>query len=210
MLGQSSRSYLLSAAILSCISHPRICTDVSTPLVFNVFPHVKPPWQSLNHFNLLLQTFGMHNQIIFRPFQLFFLLEELSNIYSCLLTQTVVQNLVRSNQPNVSHFVIQGQLLPSHSPEIQCCPFKVVPSSFSFRVLAHSYMPNIYTPPHTVISILSFHHCSSQPSQYLSVSSCAYTRLLNERIEKQRLSPGYVAANQEPGFLTQALVYANL
>ena len=46
-------------------------------------------------------------------------LEELSNItYSCLHTLTVVQNLVRSNQLHVSHFVIQRQLLLSHSPEI--------------------------------------------------------------------------------------------
>ena len=43
--------------------------------------------------------------------------------------------------------------------------------------------------PYTIISLLPFHHCSSQPSQYLSVSSRAYTRLLNVSIEKQRLSP---------------------
>ena len=43
--------------------------------------------------------------------------------------------------------------------------------------------------PYTIISSLSFHHCSSQPSQYPSVSSRAYTCLLNESIEKQRLSP---------------------
>ena len=43
--------------------------------------------------------------------------------------------------------------------------------------------------PYTIISLLSFHHCSSQPSPYLSVSSRAYTRLWNESIEKQRLSP---------------------
>ena len=37
--------------------------------------------------------------------------EELSNIiYSCFFTLTVVQNRVRSNQLNVSHFVIQCQL----------------------------------------------------------------------------------------------------
>ena len=55
-----------------------------------VFPHVKPPWQTLNRFHLLLQTSGMHCQVIFRPFQLFLLLEELSNItYSCSLTLTV-------------------------------------------------------------------------------------------------------------------------
>ena len=40
----------------------------------------------------------------------------------------MVRNLVRSNQLNVSRFVIQCQLLPSHSPEIPCCPSKGVPS----------------------------------------------------------------------------------
>ena len=49
-------------------------------------------------------------------------------IYSCLLTLTVVPNLVWSNQLNVSHFVIQRQLLPSHSPQIPCRPSKRVPS----------------------------------------------------------------------------------
>ena len=82
-----------------------------------VFPHVKPPWQTLNRFHLLLQTSGMHCQVIFRPFQLFLLLEELSNIiYSCSLTLTVVQNLARSSQLNVSYLVMQRQLLPSLSP----------------------------------------------------------------------------------------------
>ena len=57
------------------------------------------------------------------------LLEELSNIiYSCWLTLTVVQNLARSNQLNVSPLVMQRQLLPSHSPEIPCRPAKSVPS----------------------------------------------------------------------------------
>ena len=56
-------------------------------------------------------------------------LEELSNItYSSLLTLTVVQNLVRSNQLNVSHFVIQRQLLPLRRPETPCRPSKSVPS----------------------------------------------------------------------------------
>ena len=46
-------------------------------------------------------------QIIFRPFQIVLLLDELSKIiYSCLLTLTVGQNLARSNQLNVSHLVI--------------------------------------------------------------------------------------------------------
>ena len=65
----------------------------------SVFPHVKPPLQPPNHFHLLLQISGTHCQIICHLFQLFLLLEELSNItYSCMLTLTVVPNLVRSNQ----------------------------------------------------------------------------------------------------------------
>ena len=39
-----------------------------------------------------------------------------------------MRNLVRSNQLNVSHFVIHRQLLPSHSPEIPCRLSKGVPS----------------------------------------------------------------------------------
>ena len=101
-----------------------------------MFPHIKPPWQTPNHLHLLLQISGIHCQIICRPFQLILLLEELSNvIYSCLLILTVkivlilpVKKLVRSNQLNVSHFVIERQLLPSHSPEIPCRPSKGVPS----------------------------------------------------------------------------------
>ena len=82
------------------------------------FLHVKPPWQLLNHFHLLLQVFGIHYQTICLPFQLFLFLEELSNItYSSSLTLTVVQNLARSNQLNVSHFVIQRQLLLLRRPE---------------------------------------------------------------------------------------------
>ena len=94
----------------------------------HAFLHVKPPWQPPNHFHLLLQIFGMHCQIICLPFQLLLLLKELSNItYSSLLTLTAVQNLVRSNQLNVSHFVIQRQLLPLHRLETPCHPSKDVP-----------------------------------------------------------------------------------
>ena len=94
-----------------------------------LFPCIKPPWQPQNHFHLLLQTSGMHYQIIFHPFQLFLLLEALSNIiFFCWLTLTVVQNLVRPNQLSVSHFMIQHQLLPSHNPERQYYPAKGVPS----------------------------------------------------------------------------------
>ena len=71
----------------------------------------------------------MHCRIICRPPQLFLFLEELSNIIcSCLPTLTVLQNLVWSSQLNVSHFVIQCHLLPSHSPQIPCRPSKCVPS----------------------------------------------------------------------------------
>ena len=93
------------------------------------FLHVKPPWQLPNHFHLLLQAFGIHCQTICLPFQLFLFLEELSNItYSSSLTLTVVQNLARSNQLNVSHFVIQRQLLLLRRPETPCRPSKCVPS----------------------------------------------------------------------------------
>ena len=89
------------------------------------FLHVKPPWQLPNHFHLLLQVFGIHCQTICLPFQLFLFLEELSNItYSSSLTLTVVQNLARSNQLNVSHFVIQHQLLLLRRPETPCRPSK--------------------------------------------------------------------------------------
>ena len=84
---------------------------------------------SQNHFHLLLQVFGIRCQTICLPFQLFLFLEELSNItYSSSLTLTVVQNLVRSNQLNVSHFVIQRQLLLLRRPETPCRPSKCVPS----------------------------------------------------------------------------------
>ena len=60
-----------------------------------VFPHIKPPWPPPNHFHLLLRVSGTHCRIVCHPSQLFLFLEELSNIiYSCLLTLTVVQNLV--------------------------------------------------------------------------------------------------------------------
>ena len=88
-----------------------------------------PPWQLLNHFHLLLQVFGIHCQTICHPFQLFLFLKELSNITcSSSLTLTVVQNLARSNQLNVSHFVIQRQLLLLRRPETPCRPSKGVPS----------------------------------------------------------------------------------
>ena len=67
---------------------------------------------------------------------------------------------------------------------------------YYFRMLAQSYTPNLYTLPLyynffiilSQLSTLSTHN-SSQPSQYPSVSSRAYTRLLNKSLEKQRLSP---------------------
>ena len=70
---------------------------------------------------------------------------------------------------------------------------------------------DIFIPhPYTVITLLSFLHCFSQPFQYLSVPNRAHTCLLNKSKVKQRLSPQYAAANREPGFLAQALVHANL
>ena len=55
----------------------------------------------------------------------------------------------------------------------------------SLNPIRQTSIPRTYT----LITLLSFHHCSSQPSEYLSVSSSAYTRLLDESIGKQRLSP---------------------
>ena len=106
----------------------------SKPREHSALPHLcqnteKPPWQPPNHSHLLLRVSGMHCRIICRPPQLFLFLEELSNIiYSCLLTRTVLQNLVWSDQLNVSHFAIHCQLLPLHSPQIPCRPSKYVPS----------------------------------------------------------------------------------
>ena len=89
-----------------------------------VFPHVKSQSQPPNHFYLLLQISGTHCQVICHPFQLFLLSAELSNITcSCLLTLTVMRNLVGSIPLNLSRFVIHRQLLPSHSSEIQCRPY---------------------------------------------------------------------------------------
>ena len=84
-----SKSATISAAKLSCFTHPQNiyrCEHSALLLPCQyVFSHIKPPWQLQNHFHLLLQTSGMHYQIIFHLFQLFLLLEELSNIIFILL-----------------------------------------------------------------------------------------------------------------------------
>ena len=132
LLQSLSGCYNLSSHPILHLSSHDMCQREHSALLHlcqYVFPHVIPSWQRPNHFHQLLQISGMHCQIIWHPSQLFRLLEELSNIiYSCLLTLTVLQNLVRSDQLNVSHFVIQRQLLPSHSLEIPCRPSKGVPS----------------------------------------------------------------------------------
>ena len=75
-------------------------------------------------------------------------------------------------------------------------------------LLSYAYWivtPDIFIPhPYTVITLLSFHHCSSQLSQYLSVPNHAHTCVLNKSKVKQRLSPHYAAANREPDFLAHA------
>ena len=116
-----------------------------------VFPHVKPPWQPPNHLHccgyLECTAWWIHWWIC-RPSQLFLFLEELSNIlYSCLLTLTVVQNLVWSNQLNVSHFVIQCQLLPSHSPWITCHPSNSVLSE-RLRLVKRFILHGLYILAH--------------------------------------------------------------
>ena len=133
----SECSNLSSHPIFHLISHRKICIVPARALRSSLsFSICAPPRKTTiaaipNHFHLLLQIFGMHCQTICLPFQLFLLLEELSNMHLFLLnvlTLTEVQNLVRSNQLNVSHFVIQRQLLPLNRPETPCRPSKGVPS----------------------------------------------------------------------------------
>ena len=94
--------------------------------------HGKQIMNQMRLLNPIHFLFDFHKDSLSRTchsFQLFLFSEELSNItYSCLLTLTVVRNLVRSNQLNVSRFVIHRQLMPSHVPEIPCRPSKGVPS----------------------------------------------------------------------------------
>ena len=92
-------------------------------------PPRKTTMAASKSFSSVASNIGMHCQTICLPFQLLLFLEEFSNItYSSLLTLTVVQHLVRSNQLNVSHFVIQRQLLLMRRPETPCRPSKSVPS----------------------------------------------------------------------------------
>ena len=103
---------LRSSSSFSICVPPRKTTMATSKSFSSVAPSI---WNSL--------------QTICLPFQLFLFLEELSNItYSSSLTLTVVQNLARSNQLNVSHFVIQRQLLLLRRPETPCRPSKCVPS----------------------------------------------------------------------------------
>ena len=77
-------------------------------------PLRKTSMATYRSFSLSQQNFGIHCQVIFRPFQLFLLLEEVSNIiFSCVLILTV-GHLVASRHLNISRFVIQHQLLPLH------------------------------------------------------------------------------------------------
>ena len=79
----------VSATLLHRCTHATLCTCAITPIffiLFNVFLCATPPRQPLDRFRPLPQKFGMHCQVIFRPSQLFFLLEYVSNtILSCVL-----------------------------------------------------------------------------------------------------------------------------
>ena len=77
------------------------------------------------------------------------------------------------------------------NPHCTFCPSTTLHTSYTLCSLnlLLSYARSILPRHYTIIYLLSFHHCSSQPSQYPSISSRAYTRLLNESIEKQRFSP---------------------
>ena len=102
---------------------PRYAPDAKTPLFFIFVNMCSPTWNYHSRLQIIfICRFGYlectaESSVVHPNF--FGLLEEFLNlIYSCLLTLTVMQSLVRSNQLNVSHFVIQCQLLPSQSPEI--------------------------------------------------------------------------------------------
>ena len=90
----------ISAAILSCFSHPAICSSSSLSICI---PPRKITMATSTSFSSV--TSGIWNAL---PNHLSSVpslpvLEELSNIiHSCLLTLTVVQNLIWSNQLNVS------------------------------------------------------------------------------------------------------------
>ena len=106
-----------------------LCSSSSLSICVPLFLHARTTTRATSKSYSSVAS-GIWNalQIIWRPSQLVRLSEKLSNvIYSCFLTLTIVQNLVRSNQLNVSHFVIQCKLLTSHSPEIPCRPSKGVP-----------------------------------------------------------------------------------
>ena len=151
-----------------------------------VFPHVKPRWQPPNHSHLLLRVSGMHCRIICRPSQLFLFSEELSNIiYSCLLTLTVVQNLVWSNQLNVSHFVIQCQLLPSHSLQIPCRPSKRVPSE-RLRLVKRFISHKLHTGAWGIFVLFQF---NSIQFRYLHAPTYKLSRWRARRTQKT-WSPG--------------------
>ena len=77
-------------------------------------------------------------------------------------------------------------------------------SSSSLVCLLNTNARHFKPHPYTVITLLSFLHCSSQPFQY------TYLFLLNKSEVKQRFSPHYASANRKPGFLAQALAHANL
>ena len=105
----------VSTTLLPRCTHSTLCACAITPLhpCQYVFLCAKPPWQPLDPFRLSRREFGMHCRVIFRPSQLFLLLEELSNtIFSCVLILTV-GHLVASHHLNVSRFVIRHHLLPS-------------------------------------------------------------------------------------------------
>ena len=92
---------------------------------------------------------------------------------------------VYSSQFQLKCFRCQTQVFISESLSYPRATFSSTTFVCSLNPIRQTSIPR----PYTIISLLSFHHCSSQPSQYLSVLCRAYTRLLNESIEKQRLSP---------------------
>ena len=84
-----------------------------------VFPHVKPSWLNLNRFASNIWN-ALPNHLT-NSFHLFLLFKKLSNINLFLLAyhdSSAKSGNTRSNQLNVSHFMILRQLLLLHSPDI--------------------------------------------------------------------------------------------
>ena len=93
-----------------------------------VFLFAKPPWQPLDHIHLLHQKFGIHCQTIFRLFQLFLLLEDVSNTIFCW--GAYPDSRTPGGIAPSERITLRDTTPPTaiHHLEISCRPAKRVPS----------------------------------------------------------------------------------